>query len=414
MIEKLKERVYLLAKRYSTKVGLDLPYFIKGGFWLSVSQFFNTLKGFILSVALANMLSKESLGIYYFVMTILIFVSIFALPGMKTAVIHAVTRGYEGTYFKALIEVFKYSWIGSLVLLGLSLYEYYRGNFNLFIIFIIFSFLFPLYSISEYYIYFFNGKKRFDILAKITFLFAVLSILLIIVCLLVTKSIFWIILITVLSQILICGYFSIFYIKKFIKYDKIDFSSIEFGKNISKSIALSRIASSFDSLFIPHFLNFSDLAVFRVIMILPSQFELLVYTLSSLILPKMTSSNLNKRDILIHLKKFLFIIIGLISFCIILAPIVYYIFYPKYFEYTWLSLLYTLTFINFLCLLPYNYLIKEKKSKLINKLNTLSALLLFILSFIGIIYYGVFGAVLARVIYSIIRTVFIIVLFLRI
>ncbi|AXI24948.1 polysaccharide biosynthesis protein [Methanofervidicoccus sp. A16] len=413
MIEKLKERVYLLAKRYSTKVGLDLPYFIKGGFWLGVSRIFLIIKGFLLSVMLANMLSKESFGEYNFVMTILILAGIFALPGMGVAVVQAVTKGYEGTYFKALREVFKYSWIGSLFLLVVSVYEYYIGNFDLSIIFVIISSLFPFYSISGYYSYFFNGKKRFDILAKITSLFAVLSTLFVIIFLLITRSVFWIVLITVLSQILICGYFSIFYVKNFIERNKVDLSSIKFGKNISKSMVLSGISANFDSLIIAHFLNFSDLAIFRVIMTLPSQFELLVNTFSPLILPKMASSNLSKRDVLIHFKKFLLMIIGLICVYIVVAPIVYYIFYPKYFEYTWLSLLYSLTFINFLYLLPYNYLIKEKKRELINKFNTFSALLLIMLSFIGVFYYGLFGAVMARVIYSIVVILFITLLFLR-
>jgi len=214
----------------------------------------------------------------------------------------------------------------------------------------------------------------------------------------------------VLSQILICGYFSIFYVKRFIECDEVDPSSIKFGKNISKSMVLSGISANFDSLIIAHFLNFSDLAIFRVIMTLPSQFELLVNTFSPLILPK---TNLSKRDVLIHFKKFLLMIIGLIGVYIVVAPIVYYIFYPKYFEYTWLSLLYSLTFINFLYLLPYNYLIKEKKRELINKFNTFSALLLIMLSFIGVFYYGLFGAVMARVIYSIVVILFITLLFLR-
>ncbi|HIQ39174.1 MAG TPA: polysaccharide biosynthesis protein [Methanothermococcus okinawensis] len=408
-----KEKVYLLAKKYSSKVGLDLPYFIKGGFWLGVGRIFLLIKGFLLSVILANMLPKKAFGEYSFVMTILILAGIFALPGMGVAVIQAVTRGYEGTYFKALREVFKYSWIGSLFLLGLSIYEYYLGNFNLSVIFAILSSLFPFYSISGYYSYFFNGKKRFDILAKTTSLFAVLSTLLVVISLIITRSVFWIVIVMVLSQILICGYFSISYVKKFIESNEVDPSSIKFGKNISKSMVLSGIATNFDSLVIAHFLNFSDLAVFKVIMTLPSQFELLVNTFSPLILPKMASSNLNKKDVLIHFKKFFLMIVGLIVIYVITAPVIYYILYPKYFEYTWLSLLYSLTFINFLYLLPYNYLIKEKKRELINKFNILSALLLMVLSFIGVFYYGVFGAVMARVIYSVVAILLITLIFLR-
>lgn len=174
-------------------------------------------------------------------------------------------------------------------------------------------------------------------------------------------AVIWIVLITVLSQILICRYFSIYYVKKFIEHNKEDLSSIKFGKSISKSMILWGIANNFDSLIIPYFLNFSDLAIFRVVMTLPSQFELLVNTLSPLILPKMTSSNLNKRDVITHFRKSLLIIVGFILIYVITAPLVYSMFYPKYMEYIWISLLYCLTFVSFLSLLPYNFLIKEKK-----------------------------------------------------
>lgn len=117
------------------------------------------MKGFVLSVILANMLSREALGEYYFIMTVLVLAGTFALPGMGVAIVQAVTKGYEGTYFKALREVFKYSWIGSLFILGLSIYEYYRGDFNLSVIFVILSSLFPFYVISIYYNYFFTEKK---------------------------------------------------------------------------------------------------------------------------------------------------------------------------------------------------------------------------------------------------------------
>ena len=71
MLKKIKAKVYEKAIHYSPKAGLDLPYFISGGFWLSLGQFFNMFKGFILSILLANLLSKEVYGQYSFLMSVL-------------------------------------------------------------------------------------------------------------------------------------------------------------------------------------------------------------------------------------------------------------------------------------------------------------------------------------------------------
>ena len=74
----------------------------------------------IICIVFANFLSKEVFGEYTFVMAVLSIAGIFALPGMRVAVIQAVARGYEGTYFRALREIFKWSWLGSLFLLCFS------------------------------------------------------------------------------------------------------------------------------------------------------------------------------------------------------------------------------------------------------------------------------------------------------
>ncbi len=399
--KRFEEKIYMLAKKYSKKVGLDLPYFIKGGFWLSVGQFFSLLKGFILSIVFANFLSKEVFGEYSFIMAVLDIAGIFALPGMGVAVIQAVARGYEGTYFKALKEIFKWSWLGSLFLLCFSIYEYLFGRFDLCLIFLILSSLFPFYSISRFYPNFFNGKKKFDVLVKLSSFFNIISTILIVIVVLFTKSAFWIVVVTVTIQILIQGYFSLVYVKKFVENDYVDESSIRFGKSISSSMAFSNIANNFDSLIITYFLGFSDLAIFKIVTLLPNQIKIFANALSPMLLPKMASQNTSKRDLMKYFKKFFLIVIFLILIYLIIAPFIFKWFYPKYYDYVWLSMLFHLSFIVMLYILPFNYLIKEKKGYLINKFYTYSAILLIFLSLIGIYFYGLLGAIMARIIYRV-------------
>lgn len=395
----LKDRLYNLAKKYSSKVGLDLPYFIKGGFWLSIGQFFGTLKGFILSIVFTNLLSKEVFGEYSFVMTVLGIAGIFALPGMGVAVVQAVAKGYEGTYFRALKEVFKWSWLGGLLLLCVSVHEYFFGRFNLTLIFLILSSLFPFYSISGFYSALLNGKKRFDILTKLSSFFNIISTILIVAVVFFTESVFWISVITVLVQILINGYFSLFYVKKYVKNNEIDEHSIEFGKNISYSQAFSNIANNFDSLVIAYFLGFSSLAIFKIVTLLPNQIKMLANAFTPMLLPKIASQDLSKKDLMKHFKKFFLVVVFLILIYWVVAPFIFKWFYIQYYDYVWLSMLYHMSFIVMLYILPFNYLIKEKKGDLINKFYNYSAILLIVLSLIGIYFYGLLGAIMARIIH---------------
>ena len=395
----LKDRLYNLAKKYSSKAGLDLPYFIKGGFWLSIGQFFGTLKGFILSIVFANLLSKEVFGEYSFVMTVLGIAGIFTLPGIGVAVVQAVAKGYEGTYFKALKEVFKWSWLGSLLLLGFSIYEYFYGRFDVMLIFLILSSIFPFYTISGCYPNLLNGKKRFDILTKLSSFFNIISTILIVATAYFTESVFWISVITVLVQILINGYFSLFYVKKFVKNNEVDEHSIEFGKNISYSQAFSNIANNFDSLIIAYFLGFSDLAIFKIVTLLPNQIKMLMNAFTPMLLPKIASNDMGKEDLMKHFKKFFLVVVFLILIYWVVAPFIFKWFYPQYYEYVWLSMVFHLSFISFLSILPYNYLIKEKKGNYLNKMYFITNFLLIIFALIFIYYYGLLGAILSRILY---------------
>jgi len=395
----LKDRLYNLAKKYSSKVGLDLPYFIKGGFWLSIGQFFGTLKGFILSIVFANLLSKEVFGEYSFVMTVLGIAGIFALPGMGVAVVQAVAKGYEGTYFRALKDVFKWSWLGGLLLLCVSVHEYFFGRFDVMLIFLILSSIFPFYSVSGFYPNLLNGKKRFDILTKLSSFFNIISTILIVLTVYFTKSVFWIVVITVLAQILINGYFSLFYVKKFVKNKKIDEEGIKFGKSISFSMALSNIANNFDSLVVAYFLGFSDLAIFKIITSLPNQIKILANAFSPMLLPKIASKDMGKKDLMKHFKKFFLVVVFLILIYWIGAPFIFKWFYPQYYDYVWLSMIFHLSFISFLSIIPYNYLIKEKKGDYLNKMHFITNFLLIIFTLVFIYYYGLFGAIISRILY---------------
>ncbi len=388
-----------LLKLLQKYTGLDLSYFIKGGFWLSIGQISSTLKAFILSLIFANLLSKEIFGQYSFVMATIGLASSFALPGMAYAVIQSVARGYDGTYFKALKQVFKWSWLGSLFLLSIAIYGKFSGRIYGAIIFLIVASIFPFYSFKSYYSTLLQGKKRFDIFAKITSLINIVSTLSIVLAVFFTKNLFWIIIATVFIDVVLSGYFTLFYVKRYIHNDKIEEDSIKFGKRVSFSLAFSNIANYFDSLIITYFLGFSDLAIFKIVTLLPNQIKVLINTFTPMLLPKMASENIQKKDLTKHFKKLFLIAIFLILIYLLIAPFIFKWFYPKYYDYVWLSMIYHLSFVVVLYILPFNYLIKEKKESLINKFYNCSAVLLIFLSLIGIYFYGLLGAIAARIMY---------------
>ncbi len=406
MFKKIKDKVYEKAIYYSPKVGLDLPYFIKGGFWLSLGQFFNMFKGFILSILLANLLSKEVYGQYNFLISVLSVALVFALPGMGPAIVQAVAKGYEGTYFKALKEIFKYSFIGSLVLIGFALYGHFTGRIYGSLIFLILAIIFPFYAISNYYTRFLHGIKRFDTETILTIIFDLAFVIIVGAVLIFSRSLLAIIITAILLQTLIQGYYTLFYTKKYIKNKKHDESSIKFGKKYSFSNIFIAIALRLDYFIIAYYLGFAELAIFAIITLIPMQFKTAFTVFTPLILPKIAKQKkIDKKATKRHLTKLILIALAVITFYTLFAPLIFKYFYPQYLKYVWLSVFFNLSFIGILHLFFLSYFIKEKQLKTIQKINIVSSIILVVLSFTLIVNFGLLGAILARMGYRIINVI---------
>ena len=74
----------------------DMTYLAKGGFWLLLSQVLLFALSFGLLWVFANYLDPEVYGQYRFFTTAVGLLAIASLPGMHTATIRAVARGYSG------------------------------------------------------------------------------------------------------------------------------------------------------------------------------------------------------------------------------------------------------------------------------------------------------------------------------
>jgi len=76
-------------------------------------------------------------------------------------------------------------------------------------------------------------------------------------------------------------------------------------------------------------------------------------------------------------------------------------------------MIFHLSFISFLSILPLNYLLKEKEKELISKFYTYSSIFLIVVSFAFIYYMGLIGAVVARMLYRLFLVFLILYYFLK-
>lgn len=147
MIQKTQEKIFILSRKYGRKFGLDLPYFVKNGFWVILRQGVGAITGLALSVAFARLATQEVFGQYQFILSILSIVSILSIPGLNTSIIRSAARGCDGDYKEVVRVSFIWSLLGVPALLIIGGYYYIYQSHPLGIALMISSIFFRFFTL---------------------------------------------------------------------------------------------------------------------------------------------------------------------------------------------------------------------------------------------------------------------------
>lgn len=395
---KIKEKYDEYLEKYTKKFGLDLKYFLYGGFWIFLNEIINFTRGFVISILFANFLSKETYGEYTFILTLLSIAMLFALPGIPITIIRSLTKNFDGTYKKANNLVFKWSFLGSLLIIFVGVYSIiFNKNYN-FLLLLILSLFFPLYAYTSYYHTVLHAKKEYKVLFISNIIFTIFYFISILIPLFFSLGIFYIIIMTTLSHIFVKGYFHFYILNHIIKNDEVDEKGIFFGKKISASRGFSSFLLRLDPILITYFLGFQSLAIYTIVTMLPSQFRFLFKTTSPLFLQKFSTIITNKKKLIIY-----FIILAFIAFLTILifsisSKYIFMLFYPEYLIHYKLSILFSLSLLVIPGLLLQSYFQAELSNKFINFVELSSSGINLILILILIQHFGLIGVIISNII----------------
>ena len=100
----------------------------KNSAWIISGKLLVFLLSFGFITFFANVASKETLGSYNYITSILAIVSIATLPGMNTAIVRASARSNDGSLVSIARKKFFYGLIGSFISLAISAWYFLHGN----------------------------------------------------------------------------------------------------------------------------------------------------------------------------------------------------------------------------------------------------------------------------------------------
>ncbi|MFH0906932.1 MAG: oligosaccharide flippase family protein [bacterium] len=401
MIKRIND--FLVKTQKYTKT--DNIYLVKYGSWLTLGQVISSVCSFLLALAFANFLSKETYGIYKYILSISGLLIIPTLGGIDTAITQAISRGYEGSFIKALKTKIRWGILGSLASMCLSGYYYFNNNITLTISFLIISAFLPIMDSFNLYSSLFNGKKLFDKQTKYFVFICFSTTISLITAIALTKNLFIIIFIYFFSYTLFRFIALIVCLKKFPLNKKEDSKTIPYGKHLTLISLISAATNYLDKILVFHYLGPVELAVYVFAILPPEQLKSFLKSAHALAMPKLSvkSEQEIKRTLLPQMFKFaIFIGFGIIIY-ILLAPLFYKIFFPQYIEAVFYSQIFAISLITAITILPNTALQAKMAKKQLYQLNIFSPIIQIILLFLLINLYGLLGIILARVIWRFIN-----------
>lgn len=395
----LRTSIYSLLRRSESFFKTDMVYVTKGGFWLSFGQVIATFSGFLLSIAFANLFSKESFGTYKFVISVAGIIGAFSLTGMGVAVTQSVARGFE-----SLRQAFRTSlrWSIGIFAAGLALgiYYYVNGNTLLSFSFFVMGIFLPIIASSSLYSAYLLGKKDFRRNSLYSMIYSIVPAAGMLSALLLTKNIL----------VIITAYFSLGAIITYFLYRKTlkaygnrdikDPELVSYGKHLSAMDVIGRVANYIDKILIFHYLGAAPLAIYSFAIAPVEQLQSGKKIFSTLILPKISGKPFEELQKSTPKKTWILVIYALAvaGLWALIAPYFYKLLYPQYLDSVFYSQIYSLTLLAVAGTLFNETLMAHQKTKELYFHRTIMPIAQLVLFFIMLPLYGLMGLVITHVI----------------
>lgn len=322
-------------QRLQKILGIDLKYVFKNGGIISVSHTIGTGFGFVVTLLLANFVDSTTYGQYKYVVSVAGVLGAFTLSGAGSAVLQAVSKGYEGLLHT---EEQRYKlWSTPSLILAFIFGSYYviQGDHVLGWGVILMTVINYVQNIFLLHVSFLNGKKDFVLLAKNQIISSSLVALSIAgVTLTGYTTIIYIILAYHGSQTLFQIWAHRRTLKKYTPNTAIHETEQKLSVHLSIMNVINIISEYIDKVLIFQFLGPYQLAVYTFSVGIPDQLRSINKLINAIVIPKLNTKS--DTDLIYsvrkHTRTYVLITIALSIIFALSAHTIYSVFFPQYIE----------------------------------------------------------------------------------
>ncbi len=399
MIKKIKKFAYQFLLKSQSFTKSDNIYLVKFGSYLTLGNILTTLIGFITATAFARYLPKEIYGQYRYILSIVALIAIFTLPGMNSALMRSIARGFEKTIQIAGRTKLKWGLLASLTALGWAIYYYTKDNPAFFVSFLIVALVYPLIESKRIYQQYLDGRKRFDARVKYKFLSQLFLSIGLIAAIFYSNNLILIILIYFIIELLSTNFFYRKTLKKYPFNNKTDNETISYGKHLSLMSVIPSISQHIDKIILFSLLGPAQLAVYSFAIAPIRYLRTPLEIIKDLARPKLSAreKKIIKKELPKKIAKISFTLLPLlIILYIIIAPYFFELFFPQYNDSVFFSRIFALDLLVFPASMMQLSMQAQKATKELYKLNVIIPTIKIILLVLLAPFYGIMGIIIAR------------------
>ncbi|MCF6240437.1 MAG: oligosaccharide flippase family protein [Bacteroidales bacterium] len=290
-MKKIRRKIYNVSKDIGDRLGFDLPYFVENGFWMVLNQGVSMLAGLATSVLFARYFTQEVYGEYQFILSVVAFFSFFSIPGLNPALIRSVAKGFDGDFELSVKQAVKYSFVGSLFILAIAIYYFFKNEHSIAYALIFSALSFPLLFSFDKWMALLKAKEKFEIFAKQSILMTVGKTFLIVLSIFLFPDY---LLPVVISYLLGSSFFNIvLYLKnkKQLENKKTANDTLKYDGFITKLSILNTLVSHFDKILIG-ILDIKALAVYSIALGLINIIKNFIKSVTAITFPKFAKHNI--------------------------------------------------------------------------------------------------------------------------
>jgi len=387
----------------------DMVYLASGGLWSIIGQLIAAVVALSVSVAFAHLVPKDVYGNYKYILTVVGVLSIFSLSNLSTAIAQSAARGYDGALpqgFRANLRWSVLIFIGSILL---SAYYLFFGNYTLSFGILLGGLVTPLLTGVNLAGSFLNGKQDF---ARATMYFGIIGVLVpalaLVAAILITKNLLILITVYFLSNLAVDGYFYVRTMRLYKVHEgKFDAEMLSYGKHLSVMAFVGGIAGSVDQLLLFHYGGAVNLAIYAFSIGIIDQVKGPGKMLDKMMQARFSNRSSHHIEATMEHKMLWLLATATAGVAVfyVIAPGLYKILFPLYTDAVPFARIYALTLLGFGAVPIGSYFAAHKKIREQYISNLSGSLIQIVTMVIGVIFWGIWGLVVARAFSSMLNAI---------